>query len=92
MSPKIVIGTINVKNAMENTMSVFVPFLITKGIDSTQITKMVKILAQINSQPIREVFCCKLHILKFQTSVHKKKSKLVCYSIREVKGLIPVMN
>ena len=32
MSPKMVIETINVKNAMENTMSVFVPFLITKEI------------------------------------------------------------
>ena len=32
MSPKMVIETINVKNGMENTMSVFVPFLITKEI------------------------------------------------------------
>ena len=90
ISPKILIGTINVKNAMENKMSVFAPFLITKEIDSTQMTKMVKIRAQITSQPIREVFCCKLQILKFQTSVHKKKPKIVCYSIREVIGRISV--
>ena len=63
ITPKIVIGTINVKNAMENTISVFVPFLITKEIDSTQMTKMVKIIAQITWQPIREVFCCKLYML-----------------------------
>ena len=70
----------------ENKMSVSVPSLIAKEIDSTQMTKMVKILAQIISQPIRKVFSCKLHILKFQISVHKKKPKFVCYSIREVKG------
>ena len=92
LSEKRSIGTINVKNAMDNTMSAFVPFLITKEIDSTQMTKMVKILAQITSQPIREVFCCKLHILKFQTSVHKKKPKFACYSIHEVKGPTSVMN
>ena len=73
---------------MESTISVFLPFLITKEIDSIQMTKVVKVLAQVTSQPIREVFCCKLHILKFQTSVHKKKPKFVCYSIREVKGLM----
>ena len=67
MSLKIAIGTINVKNATESTILVFVPFLITKEIDSIQMAKIVKILAQITSQPIREVFCCKLHILKFQT-------------------------
>ena len=39
-----------------------------------------------------EVFCCKLHMLTFQTSVHKKKLKFVCYSIRKVKGSISVMN
>ena len=76
MSPKIVIGTINAKNAMLNTMSVFVPFPITKEIVSIQMTKRVKILAQITSQTIREVFCCKLLISKFQTSVHNKKPKL----------------
>ena len=54
--------------------------------------KTVKILAQITSQPIWEVFCWKLHILKFQTSVHKKKPNSVCYLIGEVKGLISVMN
>ena len=32
MSPKMVIETINVKNAMENAMSVFAPLLITKEI------------------------------------------------------------
>ena len=76
MLPKIVIGTINVKTAMGNTISVFVPFLITKEIDSTHMKKTMKILAQTTLQPIREVFCCKLHILKFQTSVRKKKPKL----------------
>ena len=60
--------------------------------DLTQMKKTVKILAQITSQPIREVFCCKLHILKFQTLVHRKKPKSVCYSIREVKGLVSVIN
>ena len=39
-------------------------------------TKIVKILAQTNSQLIREVFSCKLHILKFQASVHKKEAKV----------------
>ena len=29
---------------------------------------------------------------KFQTSIHDKKPKFVCYSIREVKGPISVMN
>ena len=76
MLPKIVIGTINVKTAMGNTISVFVPFLITKEIDSTHMKKTMKILAQTTLQPIREVFYCKLHILKFQTSVLKKKPKL----------------
>ena len=64
----------------------------TKEIDSTQMTKTVKILAQITLQPIREVFCCKLYIPKFQTSVHKKKPNFVCYSLREVKGYMSVMN
>ena len=91
-SPKIVIGTINAKNAIDNTISVFVPFLITKEIDSTQMKKTMKILAQITSQPIREVFCCKLHILKFQTSVHKRKPKFVCYSIWKVEGPLSVMD
>ena len=53
---------------------------------------IVRILAQITLQPIQKAFCCKLHILKLQTSVQKKKSKSVYYSIREVKGLISVMN
>ena len=91
-SPKSVIGTTNVKNAMENTLSVFVPFLITKEIDSTQMTEVVRILAKITSQEIREVFYCKPHILKLQTSVHKKRPKFVYYSIPEVKSLISVMN
>ena len=57
---------------MENTLSVFVPFRITKKVDSTQNTKRMKILVKITLQPIREVFCYKSRILKFQTSVHKK--------------------
>ena len=81
---KVAIVTINVKNAMQSPMSL--------EIDSTQMTKIVKVLAQITSKPIREVFCRKLHILKFQTSVHKKTPKFVCYSIQEIKGLISVMN
>ena len=72
MSPKIVIGTINVKNAMDNTMPVFVPFLSTKEIDSTQMTKTVKILAQMTSQPTWGIFCRKLHILKFNFSTQKE--------------------
>ena len=53
----------------------------TEEADSTQMTKTVKILAQITSK----------QSVLLQTSVHEEKPKFLCYSIREVKGGVSVM-
>ena len=71
MSQNFAIGTTNVKNVTGNTFG-FAPFRVAKEIDLTQMTKKrKKILVRIISQSIKKVFCCKLHILKFQTLILK---------------------